>query len=209
MGKRTVAFSIAGASMTLLFLIITNHLTSPYYAWSIYPIFAIVYWPICTYCISKKQYKLLSIIGALITIVFFATINYTTSPIHPWFLYTALPILWWPIIQYSGKWAKTFSFSVISSCIFIVYYIFLNYLISPSYPWSIYTTFTFIWWPIAVYFVKNRKPFILAIISTLLISTFFILVNLISSPSNIWAVYPIFMILWWPLVIYYFKVRKV
>ena len=42
----------------------------------------------------------------------------------------------------------------------------------------------------------------------LLSSALFIAVNIITTPHNIWAVYPIFAFIWWPLATYYFIFRK-
>jgi hypothetical protein len=38
----------------------------------------------------------------------------------------------------------------------------------------------------------------------LLSSALFIVVNIVTTPHNIWAVYPIFAFIWWPLATYYF-----
>ncbi len=210
MRKKRIVFSLVGAFITIIFLLMTNYLTTPTYFWSINPIYAILlYWLITAYFISGGRYKIFSIAAALISIAYLATINYMASPIHPWFLYAAFPILWWPITQYAGKRVKTFSFSLMSSCSLIAYYIVLNYFVSPAYPWSLYTTFALLWWPIILYFSKNKKPFTLSIVGMVLITIFFIATNIINSPNVIWAVYPIFLALWWPLMTYYFTYSKV
>jgi hypothetical protein len=36
----------------------------------------------------------------------------------------------------------------------------------------------------------------------------FIAVNFFTTPNRIWAVYPIFALIWWPLSIYYFVYLK-
>lgn len=208
MTKIKVAFSFVAALMIIIFLGTINYLTTPNDYWSFYPICAILYWPVTVYYISKKRYKMFSIVGAFISIALLAINNYINYPEHPWFLYATMPILWWPITQCVGKWRETFSFSLVSSSCLIAYYILLNYYISPAYPWSIYTTFTFLWWPIIMYFGRKKKMFALSIIGTMLFSIFFIIVNIISSPQVIWAIYPIFAVLWWPLVTYFFFYLK-
>ncbi|MFJ7954405.1 permease prefix domain 1-containing protein [Lysinibacillus sp. NPDC096418] len=41
-----------------------------------------------------------------------------------------------------------------------------------------------------------------------LIIAFFIFINLYYTPNTIWAIYPIFAILWWPLSMYFVWSRK-
>ncbi|MGE7842777.1 permease prefix domain 1-containing protein [Lysinibacillus sp. NPDC093712] len=41
-----------------------------------------------------------------------------------------------------------------------------------------------------------------------LITAFFIFINLYYTPNTIWAIYPIFAILWWPLSMYFVWSRK-
>ncbi|WP_237446514.1 hypothetical protein [Shimazuella alba] len=65
-----------------------------------------------------------------------------------------------------------------------------------------------LWWPISVYYAKRNNYFGLSITASLLTIFFFISVNSISSPQVVWAVYPIFIILWWPLSMYYYSYQK-
>ncbi|QUI24387.1 hypothetical protein HZI73_19720 [Vallitalea pronyensis] len=205
MRKSTVIFSGIGAFLTISFLIIINHITTPDNQWSMYPSFVIVFWPIIVYYIAMKKYKGLSLVSALILILFLVIINYETSPVHPWFLYASYPILWWPILMYAGKWRKKLSFAIVSSGSLIAYYVVLNVILTPGYPWFIYTTFTFLWWPIIHYFVLTKKLMTFSVMSSLLTSVFFIIVNQVSTPHVIWAIYPVFVVLWWPLVVYCFS----
>ncbi|GAF18181.1 hypothetical protein JCM19046_2741 [Bacillus sp. JCM 19046] len=41
-----------------------------------------------------------------------------------------------------------------------------------------------------------------------MLSIFFVCVNYITSPATIWAVYPIFIAIWWPLSLYFFSYKK-
>ncbi|MEK5233991.1 permease prefix domain 1-containing protein [Lysinibacillus sp. FSL K6-0232] len=43
---------------------------------------------------------------------------------------------------------------------------------------------------------------------SILIIAFFIFINLYYTPHTIWAIYPIFAILWWPLSMYFVWSRK-
>ena len=94
------------------------------------------------------------------------------------------------------------------STLIILYYVLLNLLLSPGYPWSIYPIFVVLWWPLSLYHVRKRTYFKFSLYASLLLIVFFITVNAVSSPTVIWAVYPIFCVLWWPLSMYYFYYRR-
>ncbi|GIN84320.1 hypothetical protein J6TS2_07060 [Heyndrickxia sporothermodurans] len=101
-----------------------------------------------------------------------------------------------------------FSFALLGATITIVYYSILNILLSPQYPWVIYPAFVVLWWPLSIFYAKKREYFKFSISSSALIIIFFITVNIVSSPHTIWAVYPIFAVLWWPLSMYYYTYKK-
>lgn len=149
-----------------------------------------------------------SIASSLLIIAFFITTNYLNSPFHPWFLYASFPVLWWPISLLSGEKAKTVGFAIISCIIIILYYSVLNFILCPQYPWVIYLIYAIIWWPISLYFALEKNFLGLSVVSSSITIIFFIIVNFISTPNIIWATYPIFAILWWPLGVYYAKKIK-
>jgi hypothetical protein len=80
---------------------------------------------------------------------------------------------------------------------------------SPDYPWAIYPAFAVIWWPLALYYVRKKQYYSFSISASSLMIAFFITVNVVSSPDTIWAIYPIFAVLWWPLSMYYFQVKRI
>lgn len=208
MKKQILGYAVAASMMTILFFIIVNSITSPLHLWFIYPSYAVLWWPISIYFAGKKSAKGMALVGSTMTIVFLIVTNFITSPGHPWFLYVVFPIVWWPLVLLLGKKAATVNFAMISSLSLIAYYTALNVIISPGYPWAIYPAFAVLWWPLSLYFANKKNPFAYAIIGTVHSILFFIIVNWISSAQEIWAVYPIFAILWWPLSIYYFVYRK-
>ncbi|SHF13827.1 hypothetical protein SAMN05444392_10877 [Seinonella peptonophila] len=203
-----VKFSIAACLMTILFLAITNYLTSPEHPWFLYPAFFLILYPVTMLLIYKKQSKLYSVICSLLTIGYLALINYFTSSDHLWVIYPAYLFLWWPITLYVGKWAKTVQYAVLVSLLTILYYGALNFLFSPDHPWVIYIAFLVLWWPIALHYSYKRNFFGLSIAGTILSALFFITANFITTPHTIWAIYPIFLMLWWPLSMYYFSYAR-
>jgi hypothetical protein len=208
MSKHQVGFATAGSLMSILFFMIVNYLTSPNYMWFIYPAFLLLLWPLSLFLIKNRKYKLYSFFCSLIFIGFLMATNYLHSPSHPWFLYAAFPVIWWSISQFVGKRAKTVAFALIASISTILYYSILNFSYSPEYPWAIYPAYAILWWPISLYYVRNKNYFGLSVSASLLSIIFFSTVNVVSSPNTLWAVYPIFLILWWPLSMYYFQFLK-
>lgn len=205
MKKEKIVFSFIGATIIIAFLVAVNYIINPDNKWSVYPSLVVVFWPIMIYHFATKRYKALALVSSLTLVAFLGIINYVSSVSHPWFLYAAYPILWWPILMYSGKWCKKLSFAILSSLSLIAYYIVLNIVLAPGHPWAIYTTFVFIWWPFIHYYIVTKNHMSSSIIGAAVTSIFFIAVNYVSTPDIIWAIYPIFLVLWWPLVIYCFS----
>ncbi|WP_099156649.1 hypothetical protein [Virgibacillus ndiopensis] len=208
MRKLDIGFAVAGSIMTIIFLVLVNFLTGSDDWWFIYPSTALLLWPIGMYCVKKKKQKLLSVCYSALIIMYLIFENYTSTPNHPWFLYAVYPIIWWPILMILGKRAKEMSVALVGSISIILYYVVLNINLSPYYPWAIYPTFVILWWPISLYHAKRRSDVMFSIHATILISVFFISVNAVSTPDTIWAVYPIFGVLWWPLSMYYFVYKR-
>jgi hypothetical protein len=206
--KLDVGFAWAGSIMSILFFATVNYLTSSHQIWFIYPSFILLLWPVSLHYLRKGDYKIHSIFCSIWIIIFLITINYLYSPSHPWFLYASYPIIWWPILMYSVQKRKTVSLAIIGSLLTIMYYSILNATLSHQYPWAIYPSFVVLWWPIVLHCVKTKKYFHLSLWASVLSIVFFIVVNKVSTPSIIWAIYPIFVILWWPLSMYYFILRR-
>ncbi len=206
--RHDVRFAWAGSIMSIIFFIIVNYLTSRDTLWFIYPSFILLLWPVSLQSIRKGEYKIHSIFCSIWIISFLLLINYLYSPNHPWFLYAFYPVIWWPILMLLEQKRKTVTIAVLGSIITIIYYSVLNATLSPEYPWAIYPSFAVLWWPIVLYFARTRQFFQLSLYASLLTIIFFIIVNVVSSPNTIWAVYPIFLILWWPLSMYYFKFKR-
>ncbi|MBK3493822.1 hypothetical protein JFL43_02895 [Viridibacillus sp. YIM B01967] len=206
--KNYFSFAVAGSFMTMLFLGITNYITSPNDIWFIYPCFLLLLWPITLYFMFKKLYKQYSIICSFMLISFLLIENYLYSPNHLWFIYAVYPIIWWPILMFLEEKAKSITVALIGSSITIIYYSILNITLSPQYPWAIYPAFLIMWWPLALYHAKKKTSVAFSINASILISIFFITVNVVSSPGTIWAIYPIFLVMWWPLSMYFYVYKK-
>lgn len=209
MSKGLIGFSLIGSVMTIAFLWIVNLLTSPDTMWFITPSFFLILWPcVLLFVYHRRKYKQYSLLGSLLVAAYFVVINYLYSPEILWFLFAVYPVIWWPIATYAGRRASTLRFALIAALCTIGYYGLLNLLMFPQYPWVIYPAYAVLWWPISLYYARQKDYFMMSITGSLVTILFLIIVNIVSSPQTIWAVYPTFGILWWPLSMYYFSYRK-
>ncbi|WGF37013.1 hypothetical protein QBO96_14800 [Lysinibacillus capsici] len=206
--RNFINFSIAGSLMTMIFLGVVNYTTSPQTMWFVYPCLLLLFWPITLFYMAKKLYKQYSIVCSALIITFLIVENYIYAPDHLWFIYAIYPIIWWPILMYLDEKAKTLKTALIGCASTIIYYSILNMIVSPQYPWAIYPAFLVIWWPLALYHAQRKTFVAFSVTATILISIFFITVNVVSSPSVIWAIYPIFVTLWWPLSMYFYVYKR-
>lgn len=206
--KNLINFSIAGSLMTMIFLGIVNYTTSPQTAWFIYPCLLLLLWPITLFFMIKKMYKQYSLICSAIIIAFLIIENYLYSPEHLWFIYVIYPIIWWPILMYLDEKAKTLKIALVGFATTIIYYSILNIVLSHSYPWAIFPAFLVTWWPLALYHAQRKTFVAFSVTASVLISIFFIIVNIVSTPGVIWAIYPIFVVLWWPLSMYFYVYKR-
>lgn len=206
--KNLINFSIAGSLMTMIFLGIVNYTTSPQTAWFIYPCLLLLLWPITLFFMIKKMYKQYSVICSAIIIAFLIIENYLYSPEHLWFIYAIYPVIWWPILMYLDEKAKTLKIALVGFATTIIYYSILNIILSHPYPWAIYPAFLVTWWPLAIYHAQRKTFVAFSVTASMLISIFFITVNIVSTPRVIWAIYPIFVVLWWPLSMYFYVYKR-
>jgi hypothetical protein len=206
--KNDVGFIVAGSLMTLLFLIVINVISSSDNLWFIYPAFVLILFPIGLTCILRKRYKLFSLIGSIWILTFLIVINVWHTPTIPWVLYTIAPLVMWPVLVWLDQNVALLSVAVVVSTTVILYYLILNLVLSPYYPWFIFPAFLIVWWPLLLYHFKRKSYYALSIHGSIVISVFFIIVNSFSTPTTIWAIFPIFCVLWWPLSMYYFVYKK-
>lgn len=208
MKKYEWGFVSAGSVLTIIFLIVVNFITGAQYPWFIYPALLLLLIPFGIYSIIEKRHMLFSLVGSFVILVYLVTENIIQTPDYPWVLYAAAPIVFWPILMILEKRNKNMSVAITMSAVWILYYVSLNFYLAPGYPWAIFPAFAILWWPISLYHAKRKSYFSFSIHAALFISLFFISVNVFFSPGEVWAVYPIFAVLWWPLSMYYFYYRR-
>ena len=199
--------SVIGSIVIIVSLFVTNYVTSPAVIWFYYPAFAVIWWPLSVFLAGPRTIKAYSVVGALFLAAFFTLENLFKSPFCPWALLTYFPVLMWPVGTLSGKRLGNLPAALFGSLAGILYYTILNVTVFPGFPWAIFPAYALLWWPLAIAFAKRKRPLLFSVTGTLLSAALFIAVNAVSSPGTVWAVYPIFALLWWPLSTYYLMRR--
>jgi len=150
-----------------------------------------------------KNYKLgFSLAGCSLIIGTFVGINLLTSPSFPWSIFPSFAALWWPLAAYSHAKKSAMTMAVLGSSLTTVFFIVVNLITSPGFPWCIFPIFALLWWPLAVHMAKNKNTLQTSIEGSFLIALFFAVVNAITSPGFPWAFFPVFALTWWPLSVY-------
>lgn len=150
-----------------------------------------------------KHYISFSVVGSLMTMLFLGIVNYTTTPNTIWFIYPCLLLLLWPITLYFMSKKLYKQYAVICSALVIAFLIIENLLYSPQHLWFIYAIYPIIWWPILMFLEEKAKSLNIALIGCVSTIVYYAIINIIVSPPYPWAIYPAFVVIWWPLALYH------
>ena len=202
------SLSIVGSVTIIAFFVVMNLMNPHYGVWFYYPAFVVVWWPLSVFLGGSHTIKPYSVIGAVILLSFVTLENVLHAPFCPWALFTYYPILMWPTAVLLGRRLGHLRTAVLCSVIGITYYVVLNLLVFRGFPWAIFPAYALLWWPLAIAFAKKERILSFSFIGFVFNALFFIVVNTVTSPGCIWAVYPIFALAWWPLSIYFFGFRR-
>jgi hypothetical protein len=199
-------FALLLGALVTAYCLAINLLLTPACFWAHHAIFAALWWPLSLYFSGRGDYKAFSVAFALLTIAYLIANNLLSTP-YPWALYAGFPVAMWPLAMYLGKRLGALTFSVAGSALTLAWYGALNLLLEPGSPWIIFIAFALLWWPLSVFFYRRRAPRAYAVVMSLLSIAFFAAVNAIYSPGAVWAIYPAFALLWWPLTLLFARRR--
>lgn len=114
----------------------------------------------------------------------------------------------------SKKAGLSLAFSIWGAVLITAFFLFLNFYNTPGIIWFVYPVFAVIWWPMSLFFhwfkLKYGRPVGLAfsICSFILITALFLFINFYYTPAIIWFVYPVFAAVWWPMTMFFFRLRQ-
>jgi hypothetical protein len=84
----------------ILYYTALNVLVFKGFPWAIYPIYAILWWPLAIAFAKRGKALTFSMAGSLLTAALFVTTNLITSPKTIWAVYPIFAIAWWPLAVY-------------------------------------------------------------------------------------------------------------
>lgn len=192
----------------MFFLVALNFFLTPMLDWSIYPCIALLLWPLSMYFVYRQNLKQFAWFTSLVFLILLTVINLRETPDVLWVLYAAYPLVFWPVFTMLGRRAYTMTAAVIGAVVTSLYYALLNIAFSPDAPWVIAIIFAVGWWPLSLYHARKRSFFTYSVQASIWVSAFMIGMNWAFSPSVIWAIYPIFAVVWWPLSMYFFRAKN-
>lgn len=157
----------------------------------------------------KKKVVWFSFCGALLILAQLAVDNFLNTP-YPWVLYCVPAVLLWPLTVWVAFSVKSRAGKTVFSwgafAVLSAYYVALNILLPGNFPWSCIVAGALLWFPAAFTFAGKPKAF--SVFGFAWAVVFFCVLNAVTSPHTIWAVYPIFGIFWWPLSVFFFIKKR-
>ncbi len=108
----------------------------------------------------------------------------------------------------------SFAFSVWGSILLTAFFAFLNFYYSPTNIWFVYPLFATLWWPLSMFALWERQKngrkmaFPYSVAGSALIIALVLFMNLYYTPHTIWFVYPTFAVIWWPVSLYFYRLRQ-
>jgi Flp pilus assembly protein TadB len=98
-----LAFSVWSAAIITLFFLFINLYYTPHTIWFVYPVFAVIWWPMTLYfCWYRRKTGNriafpYSLAGSTLIIWLMLFINFYYTPHTIWFVYPVFAVLWWPV----------------------------------------------------------------------------------------------------------------
>jgi hypothetical protein len=123
-----------------------------------------------------------------------------TPSAHPWFWYAFFPLALWVVVIAFKERAYAPKPALAAAAVFLAYYGALNLWLSPAAPWVLFLT-----GPASAAVIGARlrgRALPLAVWMTVTGIVYFAAINLVFTPHALWAVYPAFGLLWWPLSVW-------
>ena len=158
-------------------------------------------WLIWAMAISKHRSSAGFAVGnaALMIAYFYLVHRFVTPDMHPWYWYSFFPLLWWPVVAALKEKAVKPLLVTLCAVLFLVYYGALNLALSPGTPWALFLTFPAAAAVIGVLCREKQAWAALSVWTSAFGIAYFAAINLVYTPHTVWAVYPAFALVWWPL----------
>ena len=156
--SRSKVFSIAASLYVLLFLVVENVLFCPFYPWVIFCVPAFIIWPTAVCYPRSIIKKSVSFVLYALIVLYYGAANLLLSPGHPWVLYIAFGLAWYPFSLVFAK-KGALGFSIYGIVWGVLFFGVVNLITTPTIIWAVYPIFAMLWWPLAVYFFGGGRKF--------------------------------------------------
>ncbi len=158
-------------------------------------------WLIWAMAISKyRNAPGFAAVNAVLLIAYFYLVHrFVTPDIHPWYWYAVFPLVWWPVAAALKEKAVKPLLVTLCAVLFLVYYGALNLALSPGTPWVLFLTLPAASAVIGALCFEKKAWAALSVWMAAAGIAYFAAINLVYTPHVVWAVYPAFGLLWWPL----------
>lgn len=99
----SLAFSIWGSALITALVLFINFYYTPHNIWFVYPVFAVIWWPMALFFQwyrNKKDVRIglaFSVCSFLLITALMLFINLYYTPGIIWFVYPVFAVLWWPL----------------------------------------------------------------------------------------------------------------
>ncbi len=98
LGKLNI--TLIASTIGIVYYILLNLFVFKGFPWAIYPIFAILWWPLAIVFGKPGKALSFSMAGGTLTTALFVITNWITSPHTIWAIYPIFAIAWWPLAVY-------------------------------------------------------------------------------------------------------------
>jgi hypothetical protein len=156
---RYKAFSVTGSILLLAFFVTVNLLFCPDVPWALFTALPVLWWPTAAFMERQAGSIGFALCSFLAAMLYYGWLNLAVFPGHPWLVYVAYGLIWWPMSLFFVKRRRLFAFSVAGALLTILFFAAVNWVTSPAVIWCVYPIFGVLWWPLAMYFFayKPRK----------------------------------------------------
>lgn len=197
---KPLSFAILSFVILTGYFVLLNLWLSPHQPFAVFVTYALLWWPMSlTFMHYRHNFKV-SILATILNIVMLYLINTVLKPEYLWSVYLMAAFTYWPVAELLWRKLAPLKFAWISFTYLIFVYGALNLVFETRHPFLIYVAFVLCWWPIGVAFTEHRKMLRLSIEATLLMVLFLGTLNVVLTPHVLWAIYPISVLLIWPII---------
>lgn len=154
---RVKGLSIVGSIMILLFLLLINIVFSPCVLWVLFALAPLIWWPVTALLGKRASGTAFAVFSFFAAMLYYGLLNIFVFTGHPWVIYIAFALFWWPLSRHLARRRHLFALSVVGASISIVFFLAVNLITSTGFLWFVYPSFGILWWPLSVYFFIYKK----------------------------------------------------